>query len=51
MGFRNYSPGLNRFTTRDLYSEAMADMNLGTDPWTMNRYVFAGGNPILVEEE
>ena len=46
MGFRNYSPGLNRFTTRDMYSGAMADMNLATDPWNNNRYAFAGGNPV-----
>ncbi|EGK14135.1 hypothetical protein HMPREF9374_0394 [Desmospora sp. 8437] len=46
MGFRNYSPGLNRFTTRDMYNGAGADMNLGTDQWTMNRYAFAGGNPV-----
>jgi hypothetical protein len=46
MGFRDYSPGLNRFLTRDAYSGALADLNLGTDPWTSNRYAFAGGNPI-----
>ncbi|MFC4075624.1 polymorphic toxin type 17 domain-containing protein, partial [Salinithrix halophila] len=34
------------FLTRDMYNGAMADMNLGTNPWTMNRYAFAGGNPI-----
>jgi RHS repeat-associated protein len=46
MGFRDYSPGLNRFLTRDMYSGALADMQLGTDPWNTNRYAFAGGNPI-----
>jgi RHS repeat-associated protein len=45
MGFRDYSPGLNRFTTRDTYNGALADMNLGLNPFTMNRYAFAGGNP------
>ncbi|MQY15178.1 hypothetical protein SRB5_53560 [Streptomyces sp. RB5] len=45
MGFRDYNPGLNRFTTRDAYSGALADMNLGADPYTGNRYAFAGGNP------
>ncbi len=45
MGFRDYSPGLNRFTTRDMYNGALADMNLGADPFTGNRYAFAGGNP------
>jgi RHS repeat-associated protein len=46
MGFRDYSPGLNRFLTRDAYSGALADLNLSTDPWNANRYAFAGGNPI-----
>ncbi|URN11925.1 hypothetical protein LUW77_09355 [Streptomyces radiopugnans] len=46
MGFRDYSPGLNRFTTRDMYNGALADMSLGTDPFTSNRYAFTGGNPI-----
>lgn len=45
MGFRDYSPGLNRFTTRDMYAGALADMNLGMDPYTGNRYAFTGGNP------
>jgi RHS repeat-associated protein len=45
MGFRNYSPGLNRFTTRDMYTGALANMSLGTDPFTANRYAFTGGNP------
>lgn len=46
MGFRSYSPGLNQFLSRDMYNGALADLNLGTDPWTANRYSFAGGNPI-----
>ena len=46
MGFRDYSPGLNRFLTRDIYNGALADLNLGIDPWNANRYAFAGGNPI-----
>lgn len=50
MGFRDYNPGLNRFLTRDMYVGAMADMGLGTDPWTMNRYAFTGGNPISLVE-
>ncbi|MFF8377839.1 RHS repeat-associated core domain-containing protein, partial [Streptomyces sp. NPDC015661] len=45
MGFRDYSPGLNRFTTRDMYNGALADMSLGADPFTGNRYAFTGGNP------
>ncbi|CAL9412059.1 hypothetical protein SUDANB106_01689 [Streptomyces sp. enrichment culture] len=50
MGFRNYDPGLNRFLTRDLYGGALADMGLATDPFTNNRYAFAGGNPISFVE-
>jgi hypothetical protein len=50
MGFRDYSPGLNRFTTRDMYNGALADMGLGTDPYTGNRYAFTGGNPISLIE-
>ncbi|WP_040925768.1 RHS repeat-associated core domain-containing protein [Saccharomonospora marina] len=46
MGFRDYNPGLNRFLTRDTYTSALADLNLATDPYTGNRYAFAGGNPI-----
>ncbi|MEV4755359.1 DNRLRE domain-containing protein [Micromonospora sp. NPDC049559] len=46
MGFRDYSPGLNRFLSRDSYNGALADMNLGISPFTGNRYAFAGGNPI-----
>ncbi|PRX49389.1 RHS repeat-associated protein [Prauserella shujinwangii] len=46
MGFRDYSPGLNRFLTRDMYNGALADLNLSVDPWTGNRYAFTAGNPI-----
>ncbi|MFK4023906.1 golvesin C-terminal-like domain-containing protein [Streptomyces albogriseolus] len=50
MGFRNYDPGLNRFLTRDSYGGALNDMALATDPFTGNRYAFAGGNPITFVE-
>jgi RHS repeat-associated protein len=50
MGARDYSPGLNRFLERDMYGGALSDMSLTTDPFTMNRYAFAGGNPISVVE-
>ncbi|MFY1577484.1 RHS repeat-associated core domain-containing protein [Verrucosispora sp. WMMD703] len=50
IGFRDYSPGLNRFLTRDSYNGALADMYLGTNPWTGNRYAFGGGNPISAIE-
>ncbi|MGW4163133.1 golvesin C-terminal-like domain-containing protein [Streptomyces sp. NPDC004788] len=50
MGFRDYNPGLNRFTTRDTYNGALADMGLGADPYTGNRYAFTGGNPTSLVE-
>ncbi|MFD9221188.1 DNRLRE domain-containing protein [Streptomyces sp. NPDC060064] len=50
MGFRDYNPGLNRFTTRDMYNGALADMRLGADPYTSNRYAFTGGNPTSMVE-
>ncbi|MEU8527092.1 DNRLRE domain-containing protein [Streptomyces sp. NPDC048629] len=50
MGFRDYSPGLNRFTSRDMYNGALADMRLGSDPMTGNRYAFTGGNPVSFVE-
>jgi RHS repeat-associated protein len=50
MGFRDYSPGIDRFLTRDSYNGALADMRLGTDPWTGNRYAFGGGNPLSAIE-
>jgi RHS repeat-associated protein len=50
MGFRDYDPGLNRFLTRDSYNGALADMALGLNPWTGNRYAFGGGNPISAIE-
>ncbi|GAB2968378.1 hypothetical protein GCM10027184_16770 [Saccharothrix stipae] len=46
MGFRDYSPGLNRFLTLDLYNGALADLGMTTDPWTNNRYAFGAGNPL-----
>ncbi len=46
MGFRDYSPGLNQFLTRDSYNGALDDQQLATDPWSSNRYGLAGGNPI-----
>ncbi|MEV0615108.1 RHS repeat-associated core domain-containing protein [Nonomuraea sp. NPDC050404] len=50
MGFRDYSPTLNRFLNLDSYKGALADLALSLDPWTANRYAFAGGNPIgLIE--
>ncbi|MFE6281679.1 DNRLRE domain-containing protein [Streptomyces sp. NPDC057877] len=46
MGFRDYNPELNRFTTRDMYTGALSDMRLASDPMTGNRYAFTAGNPV-----
>ncbi|MFG2332776.1 RHS repeat-associated core domain-containing protein [Streptomyces sp. NPDC048604] len=46
MGFRDYRPELNQFLSRDMYNGALSDLRLTTDPWTANRYAFAGGNPV-----
>ncbi|RAO32235.1 hypothetical protein PSN13_03927 [Micromonospora saelicesensis] len=46
MGFRDYDPGINQFLTRDSYNGALDDLSLAIDPYTGNRYAFAGGNPI-----
>lgn len=50
MGFRDYSPGLNRFLSRDTYTGALADLNLSTSPWNNNRYAFTSGNPTTMVE-
>ena len=50
MGFRDYSPSQNRFLSLDLYNGALADLGLSTNPFTMNRYSFGGGNPISAVE-
>ncbi|MEV4348791.1 DNRLRE domain-containing protein [Actinoplanes sp. NPDC049596] len=46
MGFRDYDPGINQFLSRDSYNGALDDLGLAADPYTGNRYAFAGGNPI-----
>lgn len=38
--------GLNRFLARNVYNGALSDLSLATNPWTLNRYAFAAGNPI-----
>jgi RHS repeat-associated protein len=46
MGARRFGPDINRFLQMDQYSGALADLRLGTDPLTGNRYGLAGGNPL-----
>ncbi|MEV6868092.1 DNRLRE domain-containing protein [Streptosporangium subroseum] len=50
MGARDYLPGINRFLERDWFNGALSDLDLAADPWTGNRYAFAGGNPISYVE-
>ncbi|MER7501442.1 DNRLRE domain-containing protein [Nonomuraea pusilla] len=50
MGARDYLPGINRFLERDWFNGALDDLDLAADPWTGNRYAFAGGNPITYVE-
>jgi len=50
MGFRDYRPAENRYLSLDLYNGALADLSLTTNPFTMNRYAFGGGNPISMIE-
>ncbi|MGH3441418.1 MAG: DNA/RNA non-specific endonuclease, partial [Nitriliruptorales bacterium] len=39
------------FLTRDMFNGALADMSLGSNPWTLGRYTFAGGNPTTLIEQ
>ena len=50
MGARRFSPSVGRFLQRDLYHDALDDLDLSEDPLTQNRYAFAGGNPISFVE-
>lgn len=50
MGARRFSPDIGRFIQRDMYNDALGDLDLATDTLTGNRYSFAGGNPISYVE-
>ena len=45
-GARRFAPDSAHFLTPDLYHGALADLALGTDPLSQNRYSLAGGNPL-----
>ena len=51
LGPRLYDPQTNRFTTADYFVGATSDMQLGTDPLTGNRYLFAGANPVAFYDD
>jgi len=46
LGPRQYDPATQRFTSADFFVGSAADVALGTDPLTGNRYLFAGANPV-----
>lgn len=50
MGARRFSPRTGRFLAQDSYVGALADLGLGSDPLTGNRYSLAGGNPVSYVE-
>jgi RHS repeat-associated protein len=46
LGTRIYDPATERFTSPDFFVSSGADLSLGTDPLTGNRYLFAAANPV-----
>lgn len=48
LGARTYDPGKAAFTTPDSYraDDPAADLSIGTDPLTQNRYGYVNGDPI-----
>jgi RHS repeat-associated protein len=50
MGARRFSPDTRRFLQDDKLDGAFANLGLGTDPLTSNRYSLAGGNPVSFVE-
>ncbi len=46
MGARRYLPDAGRFLQPDLYTDALANLDLAADPLTNNRYLFTGANPV-----
>jgi RHS repeat-associated protein len=50
MGARRFAPDVGRFLQRDQYHGALADLRMGSDRLTQNRYALAGGNPVSFVE-
>ena len=50
LGPRQYDPATARFTNPDVFVAGAADVALGSDPLTGNRYLFAGANPVAYYE-
>ncbi|MGI8809219.1 MAG: RHS repeat-associated core domain-containing protein [Acidimicrobiales bacterium] len=51
LGPRQYDPKTARFTNPDVYVGGAADVQLGADALTGNRYLFAGANPVAYYED
>ena len=51
LGPRQYDPTTTRFTTPDDFVAGDLDLELGLDPLTGNRYLFAGANPTMFYED
>lgn len=51
LGPRQYDPTTTRFTAPDFYPQAGLDVELGLDPLTGNRYLFAAANPVAYFED
>ena len=45
MGARRYNPATGRFLQQDLYTDALDNLDLATDPLTGNRYAFTAATP------
>ena len=46
MGARHYFPGAGRWFQQDVYTDALANLALSSDPLTQNRYAFTAANPV-----
>jgi RHS repeat-associated protein len=46
MGVRRFGLDTSRFLQQDFFAGSLDDLDLATDPLTMNRYALAGANPI-----
>jgi RHS repeat-associated protein len=46
MGARRFATDTSKFLQPDQFNGALANLSLGTDPLSQNRYSLAGGNPL-----
>lgn len=52
LGARTYNPGTGTFTTPDSWraGSPTQDLSVGADPLTSNRYTYANGNPVNLDD-